>query len=104
MTAEDVTCHKFGWRHIFQCSLREDLACHLSLSEFIQESVFKFWIHLEGVAESHLFFFKTCCESELLVDEVGSEDCVSCFHRVGCGEVVVFTCVDDDASEAVDDT
>ena len=59
VATEDVAGHELGGRHILEGGFREDFTGHLCLRQFEEEAVLQHRVHLEGVAEAHLFFGKT---------------------------------------------
>ncbi len=102
MTAEDITGHEFGGRHILQRMFRENLTRHLSLRDFQQQTVFHGGINFKRVAESHLFFRQTGAQGQRLIDKLRSEHGMSGFDGVGSGEVIILSSIDDYAGRGVD--
>ena len=103
VAAEDVAGHELCRRHVLQRSLGENLAGHLGLCQFQQETVLEHRVHLEGVSESHLLLRQTGDEGQLLVDDIGGKHGMCSFDGIGCGQVVVLAGIDDDSCKSVDD-
>ena len=59
VAAEDIAGHELCGRHVLERGLRENLAGHLRLREFQQETVLQARIHLESVTQAHLLLGQT---------------------------------------------
>ena len=87
---------------IYLSAASGNLARQLSLRDLIEKTVFAVRVDLVGVAKADLGIRQSGSMRELLVDKLRCEHGRRLIHGIGCGQVVIFARIDDDAGIRVE--
>src|SRR5450759_3361824 len=68
----------------------------------MQQMVRRSRIDLEGMAKAQLCWWNTCNPGKTFIDELRGNDSMFCFERIRGSEIIVCSCVDDDAGGGID--